>query len=226
MRLLIVEDNPKLSALLAAVLAGGGFAVDVAPTVQGAEAALNLVAYDALLLDLALLDGDGFDVLQDLRRRGFTLPVLVATARSGVVERVRTLNAGADDYLVKPFSPEELLARIRALLRRPTGIVSPLLTAGNVALDTTQMVASVANQAFNLPRRECCVLHAMLLHAGRVLRREALERSIYSFDDEVTPNAIEAAVSRLRRRLQEADSTVTITSMRGIGYILSENEAA
>ena len=223
MRLLVVEDNPKLSRLLSSLLTEGGFAVDAATTAEQAEATLNLVEYDALLLDLALPDGDGFNILQDLRRRGRNMPVLVLTARSDVIDRVRTLNAGADDYLIKPFSLEELLARTRALLRRPTSI-SVVLTAGNVALDPTQLTASVGGQPISLPRREFSVLHALLLYRGRVLRREKLEQSIYSLDDEVTPNAIEAALSRLRRRLQESGATIAITSMRGIGYILSENE--
>ncbi len=223
MRLLVVEDNPKLSVLLSGLLTDGGFAVDTARTVGDAEAALDMVEYDGLLLDLALPDGDGFHVLQGLRRKGRSTPVLVITARSDIVDRVRTLNAGADDYLVKPFSLEELLARTRALLRRPPESVTSVLIAGNVALDATRLAVSVAGEPLDLPRREFSVLHALLVHRGRVLRREKLEQSIYSFDDDVTPNAIEAAMSRLRRRLQMAGATITITSMRGIGYILAEN---
>jgi len=222
MRLLVVEDNSKLSVLLAGLLTDGGFAVDMATTAGDAEAALDMVAYDAILLDLALPDGDGFHVLQALRRKGCSTPVLVITARGDVVDRVRTLNAGADDYLVKPFSMEELLARIRAVLRRPSESLTTVLTAGNVALDPTHLAATVDGKPIELPRREFSVLHALLIQRGRVLRREKLELSIYAFDDEVTPNAIEAVVSRLRRRLQAAGATITITPMRGIGYILAE----
>ncbi|HVC61407.1 MAG TPA: response regulator transcription factor [Acetobacteraceae bacterium] len=221
MRLLVVEDNSRLSVLLADLLTGGGFAVDAVMTAEDAEAALDIVEYDAMLLDLALPDGDGFHVLQALRRKGRSTPVLVITARGDVVDRVRTLNAGADDYLVKPFSMEELLARTRALLRRPPESIATVLVAGNVALDPTQLAATVDGKPLDLPRREFSVLHALLLKRGRVLRREQLERSIYAFDDEVTPNAIEAAVSRLRRHLQAAGATITITSMRGIGYIVA-----
>ena len=224
MRVLIVEDNPKLSRLLAGLLAEAGFAIDAALTAGDAEAALDVAEYDAVLLDLALPDGDGFHVLQALRRKGRATPVLVITARADVVDRVRTLNAGADDYLVKPFSLEELLARIRAVLRRPAESLGTVLTAGNVALDATRLSADVDSTPLGLPRREFSVLHALMVRRGRVLRRERLEQSIYSFDDEVTPNAVEASVSRLRRRLQAAGATVTITSMRGIGYILAENE--
>lgn len=224
MRLLVIEDNPKLSLLLASLLTDGGFAVDTARTAGEANAALGMVEYDGLLLDLALPDGDGFHVLQGLRRKGSSVPVLVITARSDVVDRVRTLNAGADDYLVKPFSMEELLARTRALLRRPPESMAAVLTAGNLALDATRRAVSVDGEPMEMPRREFSVLHALLRHRGRVLRREKLEQSIYSFEDDVTPNAIEAAVSRLRRRLQAAGATVTITPMRGIGYILVENE--
>ena len=223
MRLLVVEDNPKLSVLLAGLLSDGGFVVDAVKTAGDARTALDIVEYDAVLLDLALPDGDGFHVLQELRHKGRSTPVLVITARADVVDRVRTLNAGADDYLVKPFSMEELLARTRALLRRPPDSVGAVLIAGNLALDTTRVAVSVAGEPMDLPRREFSVLHALLVHRGRVLRREKLEQSIYSFDDVVTPNAIEASMSRLRRRLQTAGATITITSMRGIGYILAEN---
>ena len=224
MRLLVVEDNPKLSLLLADFLIGGGFAVDTAKTAGDAGVALDVIEYDAMLLDLALPDGDGFHILQALRRKGSSTPVLVITARGDVVDRVRTLYAGADDYLVKPFSMEELLARTHALLRRPFESLGAVLTAGNVALDATRLTATVGGVPLDLPRREFSVLNVLLTRKGRVLRREKLEQSIYSFDDDVTPNAIEAAVSRLRRRLQAAAATITITPMRGIGYILTETD--
>ena len=224
MRLLVVEDNPKLSLLLADFLIGGGFAVDTAKTAGDAGVALDVIEYDAMLLDLALPDGDGFHILQALRRKGSSTPVLVITARGDVVDRVRTLYAGADDYLVKPFSMEELLARTHALLRRPRESFGAVLTAGNVALDATRLTATVGGVRLDLPRRDFSVLNALLTRKGRVLRREKLEQSIYSFDDDVTPNAIEAAVSRLRRRLQAAAATITITPMRGIGYILTETD--
>jgi DNA-binding response OmpR family regulator len=185
MRLLVVEDNGRLAQLMARLLAENQFTADVVSTVEEAEAALELVTYDLILLDLSLPDGDGRHILRKLRRQGRASRILVITARADVVERVATLNDGADDYLVKPFSLDELLARIRALLRRPSETAKSVLVS-----------------------------------------RRKLEEAIYSFDEEVTPNAIEAAVSRLRRRLDALGAAVNITSMRGLGYILTEREAA
>ena len=222
MRLLLIEDNPKLADLLASLLSANGFAVDTAATRADAEAALAAAHYDLLLLDLSLPDGDGADILRAMRRAGNGALVLVATARGDVVNRVQTLNDGADDYLVKPFAPDELLARVRALLRRRTQLAANVLTLGNVAFDTVSLTLMVAGRAVELPRREQCVLAELLHRPDQVLRREALEQAVYSFDSAVTPNAIEATISRLRRRLDLAGASVAITAMRGIGYILSE----
>jgi DNA-binding response OmpR family regulator len=153
--------------------------------------------------------------------------VLVATARADVVQRVQTLNDGADDYLVKPFSLDELLARVRALLRRPRQVAETILTAGNVALDTVAMTLRIGGSlVLDVPRRELAALAALLGQKGRLLPRQKLEDAVYSFDSEVTPNAMEAAVSRLRRRLESHEASVTITAMRGLGYILSERVAS
>ncbi len=223
MRLLLIEDNDRLSGLLGRLLVDAGFAVDTAATRAAAEDALALVGYDLILLDLALPDGDGTGILTALRRAGSGALVLVATARADLVDRVQILNAGADDYLVKPFAPDELLARVRALLRRRSDTARNVLSFGNLAFDTIALSLTVAGVTVELPRREQNVLAALLRQPGRVLRRDALERAIYSFDDaEVTPNAIEAAVSRLRRRLETAGASATITAMRGVGYLLSE----
>jgi DNA-binding response OmpR family regulator len=225
MRLLVVEDNEKMAALLARLLADNGFTVDCVGTVEEAEAAIDTATYDAILLDLGLPDGDGGALLRHLRRSGQMIPVLVATARDTVTQRVSTLNEGADDYLVKPFHPEELVARIRALLRRPQEMAATVLTAGNLTLDTTAMMLTVDGTPVELSRRELSVLGALLRCQGRLLPRQRLEETVYSFNDEVTPNAIEAAVSRLRKRLDHAGATVTVTAMRGLGYVLSERSA-
>ncbi|MDE2005881.1 MAG: response regulator transcription factor [Rhodospirillales bacterium] len=227
MRLLLIEDNDRLSGLLSRLLADSGYAVDTAATAEAAQAALDLVAYDLILLDLALPDGDGTDILAALRRRGGEALVLVATARADLVDRVATLNAGADDYLVKPFSPEELLARVRALLRRRSALTANVLSLGNLTYDTLALELTVAGQRIEITRREQGVLAALLHAQGRVLRREALERAIYSFDEsDITPNAIEVAVSRLRRRLVAAGASVSLTAMRGVGYLLAEQAEA
>ncbi len=226
MRLLVVEDNDKLAALMKKLLSDSGYTVDAVPTAQAGKEALDVTDYDLILLDLSLPDQDGKELLRALRRAGHGTPVLVATARSDVDQRVQTLDQGADDYLVKPFSFDELLARVRALLRRPRQVTQSVLTAGNLSLDTAAMTLRIGGRpVLDLPRREFAVLAALLAQKGRLLPRQKLEHAVYSFDHDVTPNAIEAAVSRLRRRLEAQDASVAITAMRGLGYILSERDA-
>ncbi len=226
MRLLVVEDNQKLAAIIAKLLSQNLFSVDTVETVDEARAALGTVDYDLVLLDLWLPDGDGSQILRSLRGAGQATRILVATARADVVQRVETLNDGADDYLVKPFSLDELLARIRALLRRPCETQQAVLTAGQLALNTSSLTLRVTGQVAALPRRELGVLIMLLRNQGRLVPRRKLEEAVYSFDKDVTPNAIEAAVSRLRRRLDGLNADVTITAMRGVGYILAENAVA
>jgi len=225
MRLLVVEDNPKLTGLLVNLLNDHAYAVDTAATVEDARAALDVASYDLVILDLGLPDGDGGAVLADLRRRGNGVPVLVATARTEVVQRVKTLDEGADDYLVKPFSPQELLARVRALLRRPPQTLNPVIVAGNVALDTVRMVVSVADTMVEMPRREMAVLETLMRNHGQLVSRRTLENAVYSFDNDVTPNATEVTISRLRKRLDCHAASLSITTMRGLGYILADKPA-
>lgn len=226
MRLLVVEDNKKLAAIITKLLSKNLYAVDTVETVETARAALTAVDYDLILLDLSLPDGDGSDILRSLRRAGRTARILVTTARADVLQRIETLNDGADDYLVKPFSVDELLARVRALLRRPSKGNPVMLTAGRLTLDTESLTLSIAGQVAPLPRRELGILITLLSNQGHLVPRRKLENAVYSFDTEVTPNAIEAAVSRLRRRLDSLHASVTITAMRGLGYILTESDIA
>lgn len=221
MRLLIVEDNQRLADLISTALKDQAFVVDSVVSVGAASTALSLASYDLILLDLALPDADGEVILRSLRVRGQATPVLVMTARADVVHRVRVLNDGADDYLVKPFTLEELLARVRALLRRPPQITGHRHQAGNVVVDSQSLFAQVDGHAANLPRLEFAVLLALMKSQGRLLPKKKLEDAVYSFDSEVTPNAIEAVISRLRRRLEALGANVSITSMRGLGYILA-----
>ncbi len=225
MRLLVVEDNARLASLIMKLMADNGQIADSAGSVEEARAALRLVDYDIVLLDLSLPDGDGRDILNAIRQSQSDAFVLVVTARGDVVDRVQALNAGADDYIVKPFSDDELIARIRAVGRRPHQIKDEILTAGNVRFDTRSLTLSVAGRTIALPRRESSVLSVLLSQQGRVLRREKLDNAVYSLDSEVSDNAVEAAVSRLRRRLDAAGATVDIIAMRGIGYILTERAA-
>lgn len=222
MRLLIVEDNARLAELMVKLMADNGQTADAAGSLDEARAALSVVDYDIVLLDLSLPDGDGRDILNAIRQSQSDAFVLVVTARGDVVNRVQVLNAGADDYIVKPFSDDELIARVRAIGRRPRQIRDDVLTAGNVCLDTGTLTLTIAGRTASIPRRELSVLSALLSQQGRVLRREKLDKAVYSLGSEVSDNAVEAAVSRLRKRLEGAGATVDIVAMRGIGYILTE----
>lgn len=225
MKILIVEDNQRLAALMQTLVTENGHSTDVTGTIDEARAALALVQYDLVLLDLSLPDGDGRDILNAIRQSQRNSFVLVVTARGDVVNRVQALNAGADDYIVKPFDDDELIARIRAVGRRARQLRDEVLTLGNVALDTASLTLTVAERVVSIPRRELSVLSKLLEQHGRVLRRESLENAVYSLDSEVSSNAVEAVVSRLRRRLDSVDASIQIEAMRGIGYILTERRA-
>ncbi|MBT5515869.1 MAG: response regulator [Rhodospirillaceae bacterium] len=191
MRLLLVEDHERFAEFVRLSVEKEGFTVDAVHNAEDAEAAFSAVSYDVILLDLGLPDSDGLELLKSWRDRGDETPVLIVTARDGVDDRVVGLNLGGDDYLVKPFAMEELVARIRALLRRPGGALGTVMTAGNITFDST-----------------------------------AREVQIDGFDEEVSSNSVEVHVSRLRKRLAEANADVTINTLRGVGYLLSEDQAS
>ena len=221
MRVLVVEDEPELSALLRGALEQGGFVTDAAASVADANEHLKSAEYDAAILDLGLPDGDGLALLRALRRAGNTLPVLILTARDAPEDRVRGLDTGADDYVVKPFHLAEILSRVRALLRRPNAALGVRLEAGNVVFDTPTRTVSVAGASLALPLRETMLLEMLLRRQGRVVAREALESGMYGFDTPTGPNAMEVAVHRLRRHLQDAGATVRVQTVRGVGYMLT-----
>jgi len=221
MRILLVEDDPTLAPLVARNLAAQGFVVDTAATARAAEQALEAGGFDAVLLDLSLPDGDGTDLLRGLRARRSNLPVIAVTARDGVDDRVSGLNLGADDYVVKPFATEELVARLRAVLRRPAEALGLRLAVGNVELDPTHGAVVVAGRGVNVPRKELAILELLMRRAGRVVARGAIEQSIYSLGDEIGSNAVDANISRLRRRLTESDADLVIHAVRGVGYMLT-----
>ena len=221
MRLLVVEDEAALAALLGAALQRAGFAVDAADGVRAAEDCLRAASYDATILDLGLSDGDGMSLLRRLRRGGDALPVLILTARDAPEDRVMGLDSGADDYLVKPFHMPELVSRVRALLRRPNAALGVRLEAGKLTLDTITRETAIADTALPLSARETSLLEMLLRRAGRVVAREAIEQGLYGFDTPTGPNAVEVAVHRLRRRLQEAGAGVRIHTLRGVGYMLT-----
>lgn len=220
MRVLLVEDNIRLSDLTAAALRAAGFAVDAVLTAEDAEAALSVSAFDAIILDLGLPDLDGMDLLERVRRRRLATPVLLLMARDGAV--VAGLNGGADDFLRKPFNMEELIARIRALLRRPGVPMAAALREGNIELDTVTRQARVGDLPLALSRREAGALELLMRRAGTVITKSAMEEGLYGFGEEVSVNAIEVLVHRLRRKLSGAGAQMEIHTLRGIGYLLME----
>jgi DNA-binding response OmpR family regulator len=222
MRLLVIEDECELAGLIRGAMERGGFAVDEAGTAQAAGDYLRVAAYDAAILDLGLPDGDGLRLLRQLRRQGSALPVLILTARDAPEDRVTGLDAGADDYLIKPFHMPELIARIRALLRRPNAALGVSLTLGNVVLDTASRQTQVAGADISLSVRETSMLEILLRSQGRVVTREVLENRLYSFDAQLGSNALEVLVHRLRRRLQDSGATLAVHTVRGVGYLMAE----
>lgn len=224
MRLLLVEDNRRLGELVCEGLRTAGYAVDWVTSIDEAEAALEAARIDLMLLDLGLPDGDGIDLVRRLRGARNMTPILVLTARSGLNDRIAGLDSGADDFLVKPFAIEELSARCRALLRRPDRGLPPQLTLGNVALNPSERTVSVDDVRQELGRKEIDLLEVLLRRAGHVVSRPVLEDSMYDMNEEVSANAIEAAVSRLRRHLKEAHATVEIRTVHGLGYSISAQQ--
>jgi DNA-binding response OmpR family regulator len=224
MRLLLIEDEASLVALLRDGLATAGFVVDHARGLADAGAYLQVAQYDALVLDLGLVDGCGLSLLRRLRDRGNGVPILILTARDAPEDRVIGLDSGADDYVVKPFHMNELVSRIRALLRRPNAVLGVRLSLGALELDTVSRTTWVAGTPLPLSIRETALLELLLRRVGRVVAREALDQGLYGMDRPTTPNAIEVLVYRLRKRLQDADADVVIHTLRGVGYLLATPE--
>src|SRR4051794_33949171 len=222
MRLLVIEDEARLIEVLKSALGRAGFVVDAVDTAADAREALALVSYDAAILDLGLPDGDGLEVLAEARRAGRNIPALVLTARDTVEDRVRGLDAGADDYLIKPFAMTELVARTKALLRRPGLALGTTLEAGNVAFDTIGRDVRIGKSTLQLPRQELAILEHLMRRLGRVVPKAVLEEKLYGIDDELGSNAIPVHVHHLRRRLLEAGADAEIHTVRGVGYLLVE----
>lgn len=222
MRVLLVEDEPELASALHAVLARHDMVVDHAVDLVEAEQIAAACAHDVLVLDRQLPDGDGLSLIPKLRARDNRVPVLVLTVRSEIADRVAGLDHGADDYLAKPFAFEELLARLRALMRRPANMQSEVVRAGRLSFDLVNREASVDGTVLELTRRETLVLEALLRRVGRMVPRSTLMEAVFALDDEVQPNALDTQVSRLRRKLSDAEGGVLINGVRGVGYLLRE----
>ncbi|MBL0121744.1 MAG: winged helix-turn-helix domain-containing protein [Betaproteobacteria bacterium] len=216
MRILLAEDDPLLGDGLRAGLRQLGFLVDWVRDGDAAERELRAEPYAAAVLDLGLPLKDGMDVLAAVRRAGITIPVLILTARDAVPDRIRGLDVGADDYVIKPVDLNELAARLRALVRRAHGQPQEQLTAQDVVLDPAARAVLQAGVPVTMPAREFDLLHALMLNADRVLSREQLEQHLYSWGQEVESNAIEVHIHHLRRKLGAA----LIQTVRGVGYML------
>lgn len=220
MRVLLVEDDPMIGAAMNDALKDASYAVDWVKDGQTALATLAAQHYDVVLLDLGLPGKDGHEVLTTIRSTGQQLPLLIITARDALDERLRGLDGGADDYVLKPFAMAELLARMRAVLRRKAGAAAPLLGNGIVALDPSTREASVAGGApIALSNREFSLLHALLVRPGAILSRAALEDRIYGWGDEVDSNAVEFLIHSLRRKL----GSQIIKNVRGAGWMVAKN---
>lgn len=222
MRVLLVEDQLEMVAALRAALTRHDIIVDHAPNLSEAESIAAEGNYDAVVLDRQLPDGDGLSLIPKLRAGGNIVPVLVLTARGDLADRVAGLDKGADDYLAKPFAIEELLARLRALLRRPANVQPDIVRIGRISFDFTHREATIEGRFLEMPRRELLVLEALLRRMGRMVQRPSLMEAVFGLDDDVQPNALDTHISRLRRKLGDANAGVTINGIRGVGYLLRE----
>ena len=220
LRLLLVEDDRMLARGIAAALTQSGYGVDLATTVGDALRLAEATTYELCVLDLTLPDGDGLEVLQQWRSAGVRFPVLVLSARGDLQDRVTGLDAGADDYLIKPFALTEIEARIRALLRRPREQVQ-WHQLGRLFFDRSAERALVDGRELDLTKRELDVLDVLMSRAGRVASKQALIEAVFASDADVGPNALEAHISRLRQKLRPA--AVTIRGLRGLGYRIEES---
>lgn len=222
MKILLVEDEPEMAAVLAEALGHHHFLTDHAATLAEASEAIAQYSYDVVLLDRQLPGGDGIELIRSMRAAGKTYPVFVLSARGDISDKILGLDEGADDYLAKPFDFLELLARIRALIRRPSALQDDVVTVGALTFDHIHGEASVNGAIMRLTRRETLLLDSMVRRFGRVVSRETLMSSVFSFNDQVQPNALDLHISRLRQKLTEAESGLKINVVRGVGYFMNE----
>ncbi|MDX2170406.1 MAG: response regulator transcription factor [Deltaproteobacteria bacterium] len=224
MRILVVEDDPALASGLRDGLVDAGFAVDVALQLQDAAAYRRVNLYDLIVLDLGLPDGDGRDFLTRVRERSCATPVLILTARGTLTDRVDGLNAGADDYLQKPFAFAELVARMRALLRRPTAALPPVLRVGSLELDPGRAEVRSRGSMLTLTVKERTLLEYLLCHRGQLVTRTMLLDHCWNDGYDGLSNLVDVHIGRLRRKLEHAETRCTIRTVRGAGFVLSEDD--
>jgi DNA-binding response OmpR family regulator len=224
MRLLLVEDNEELAQLLSQHLQAAGYEADLLATVADALTAVMTTRYAAMVLDLGLPDGDGLAVLREIRQREDPLPVLVLTARGGLQDRVSGLRSGADDYLVKPFAFEELIARLEALLRRPGQLLGRWLQIANLAFDTEGRQAFIDDKPQVLSASEVMLLELLMRRKDRVVAKRLVEDHVFGPSCDVASNAVEVSIHRLRKQLSGRGAKVQIHTIRGVGYLLSEEK--
>lgn len=220
MRILVIEDNHRLNSSLTASLVHEGYSVDSAYDGQEGQDLAELTAYDLILLDIMLPEKDGLEVCRDLRRRRVHTPILLLTARDSVDDRVQGLDYGADDYLVKPFAMRELLARLRALLRRQQPYKQGQLTIGDLALDPITHTVERDGRSLELTPKEFALLEFLMYHPNQVVTRDMIEQHIWNYDFECESNVIDVYVRRLRRKIDDPFAVKLLTTVRGVGYRL------
>jgi two-component system copper resistance phosphate regulon response regulator CusR len=222
MRILVVEDDPRLAGTLAKGLREQSYAVDIAPDGDRGVQLAVLNSYDAIVLDVMLPKRDGLEMCRTLRGRGSRVPVLMLTARDTVQDKITGLDAGADDYLTKPFAFGELLARLRALLRRGSELLPSLLTVGDLVVDTRSQTARRAGRLIPLTAKEYALLEFLARHAGRVLGRAEICEHVWDENHDPWSNVLEVNINRLRRKLDAGGAAPLIQTRRGAGYMLAE----
>ncbi|MCA1452555.1 response regulator transcription factor [Bradyrhizobium sp. BRP22] len=220
MRSLVIEDEAQIGAYLGRLLRDVCGIVDIVESISEARQALGSFKYDLAIVDRMLPDGDALDIVASLAQLRERPAIIMLTAKDTKEDVIDGLNGGADDYLSKPFEPQEFLARVRAVLRRPRLLAPQAISFGNVELELGTNEVTVAGRKVSLRRREALILEALLMRRDRVVGRDTLIEALYGFDDEIESNTLEAQMSRLRRKLSELGGNVEIRSMRGIGYIL------
>jgi DNA-binding response OmpR family regulator len=222
MKILIVEDNKELVELISRKLKTHGFCVDIANYISDAYEAKKNFDYDCIVLDLGLPDGEGLNLIKDWRKANDFVPILVLSANDGLDDRINVLNEGADDYCVKPLDLNELIARIRALGRRPEVQKERELSFGNIRLDTASNIATINQTPCEFRKKELSLLKNFLSNPNKVLSKDSLEQKLYSFDDEISSNSLEVHICRLRKKLILFESSAHIHTVRGLGYLLCE----